>query len=256
MISELAQLRFSVQDTGIGIAPEKRQCIFEKFTQADASTTRRFGGTGLGLAISKQLVELMGGRIGVVSAPGEGSTFSFSLPLRICGDGERVLPPACLAGARVLIVDDNEVNRKVLNEQVSSWRMVCAQCASPAEALATLGEAAAGAPFHLAILDYQMPEMDGLMLARAIRSNPALDSTILVMLTSMGHSESAEQLKEAGIFACLVKPTRHSRLWDVLAEAWAARARQSRSRCALRAGPGQRPSADWSKCKPSRPGSG
>jgi two-component system sensor histidine kinase/response regulator len=224
-----AQLRFSVEDTGIGIAPDKLDRIFEKFTQADASTTRRFGGTGLGLAISKQLTELMGGNMAVTSQPGKGSTFSFTLPFDLPLEPLPVAPPRTfLEGVRVLIVDDNEVNRRVLHEQISSWRMRNGGFASGEEALTKLREArASGDPYQLAILDYQMPGMDGEMLARAIKADPELRATTLVMLTSLGHPDGTDRLKEAGIFACLLKPVRQSRLWDVLAEAWGAHTRQS-----------------------------
>jgi signal transduction histidine kinase/DNA-binding response OmpR family regulator/HPt (histidine-containing phosphotransfer) domain-containing protein len=224
-----AQLRFSIEDTGIGIAADKLERIFEKFTQADASTTRRFGGTGLGLAISKQLIELMGGRIAVTSQPGKGSTFSFTLPFDLPREPLPAAPPRTfLEGVRVLIVDDNEVNRRVLHEQVSSWRMRNGGFASGEEALTKLHEAqVAGDPYHIAILDHQMPGMDGEMLARAIKSDPELRSTTLVMLTSLVSSEGATRLKEAGVFACLLKPVRQSKLWDVLAEAWGAHTRQS-----------------------------
>jgi len=225
---DLTQLRFSVEDTGIGIAEDQLGRLFEKFTQADASTTRRFGGTGLGLAISKQLTELMGGKIGVTSRPEKGSTFWFTLPLGLPEDGTAAPPcRAGLAGVRVLIVDDNDVNRRVLHEQITSWRMRNGGYASGEQALQVLREASsAGDPFHIAVLDYQMPGMDGLMLARAIKADPALQETVLVMLTSLGQPDDVNLLKEAGIFACLVKPVRQSKLWDVLAEAWAAHAKQ------------------------------
>jgi PAS domain S-box-containing protein len=224
-----AHLRFAVEDTGIGIAPDKLDCIFEKFTQADASTTRRFGGTGLGLAISKQLTELMGGDIAVTSQPGKGSTFLFTLPFDLPHEPLPAAPPrTSLEGVRVLIVDDNEVNRRVLHEQVSSWRMRNGGFASGEEALAKLREArAASDPYHIAILDYQMPGMDGEMLARAIKADPELRATLLVMLTSLGRPDNTNRLKEAGVFACLLKPVRQSKLWDVLAEAWGAHTRQS-----------------------------
>ena len=217
-------LKFSVEDTGIGIAEAKQNRMFEKFTQADASTTRRFGGTGLGLAISKQLTDLMGGNIGVTSQPGKGSTFWFTLPLCLPGATPPVAPlRTFLAGVRVLIVDDNAVNRRVLHEQITNWKMHNGGYASGEEALRVLRAAqAAGNSFHIAILDYQMPGMDGVMLARAIKADPALRETVLVMLTSLGQPENVDELKAAGIFACLVKPASPSRLWDVLAEAWAA----------------------------------
>jgi CheY-like chemotaxis protein len=240
-----AQLRFSVEDTGIGIAANKIECIFDKFTQADASTTRRFGGTGLGLAISKQLVELMGGNITVTSQPGKGSKFSFTLPFDLSREPLPVAPPRTfLEGVRVLIVDDNEVNRRVLHEQVSSWRMRNGGFASGEEALTKLREArAAGDPYHIAILDHQMPGMDGEMLARSIKADPELRSTTLVMLTSLGSSDGATRLKEAGIFACLLKPVRQSKLWDALAEAWGAHTRQSPVQLLTRATPAKPPPA-------------
>lgn len=224
-----AQLTFSVEDTGIGVAPDRLDHIFEKFTQADASTTRRFGGTGLGLAISKHLVELMGGTIAVTSQPGKGSTFSFSLPVDLPREPLPVAPPRTfLEGVRVLIVDDNEVNRRVLHEQICSWRMRNGGYASAEEALTKLREArAAGDPYHIAILDYQMPGMDGEMLARAIKADPDLRATLLVMLTSLGRPDDTTRLREAGVFACLLKPVRQSKLWDTLAEAWGAHTRQS-----------------------------
>jgi signal transduction histidine kinase/AmiR/NasT family two-component response regulator/HPt (histidine-containing phosphotransfer) domain-containing protein len=217
-----AELKFSIEDTGIGIAEDKISRLFEKFTQADASTTRRFGGTGLGLAISKQLTELMGGKMGVASWPGKGSTFWFTLPLELPTRSLPVKPVrANLDGVRVLIVDDNEVNRRVLHEQITNWRMRNGGYASGEEALTVLREAqVAGDPYRIAVLDYQMPDMDGEMVARAIKADPALRDTVLVMLTSQGRQDDPTHLKEAGIFACLVKPVRQSKLFDVLAEAW------------------------------------
>ncbi|HWW03556.1 MAG TPA: response regulator [Candidatus Acidoferrum sp.] len=223
-----AVVKFSVEDTGIGIPPEKLRILFEKFTQADSSTTRRFGGTGLGLAISKQLTELMGGKVGVASEPGKGSTFWFTVPFGVANAPSETRSHAGLVGVRVLIVDDNEVNRQVLQGQIANWRMRPGVCASGAEALAALRQAvAAGDPYHLAVLDYQMPEMDGAMLARAAKADVSLRDTMLIILTSLGQPDDASELKQAGIFACLSKPARQSKLWDVLAEAWAARLKQS-----------------------------
>jgi signal transduction histidine kinase/DNA-binding response OmpR family regulator len=231
-----AHLKLSVQDTGIGIPEDKLKHIFEKFTQADASTTRRFGGTGLGLAISKQLVELMGGHFVVASQPGQGSTFWFTLPFSVPDETPTVATHrASLAGVRVLIVDDNEVNRRVLHEQITSWRMRNGGYASGEEALAVLREAhKAGDPYHIAVLDYQMPGMDGEMLARAIKADPVLQETVLVMLTSGGHPNQAKHLKEAGIFACLDKPVRQSKFRDVLAVACGARNTMSATQCLTR----------------------
>jgi two-component system, sensor histidine kinase and response regulator len=221
-------VKFSVEDTGVGIPVDKLPILFDKFTQADSSTTRRFGGTGLGLAISKQLCELMGGQVGVRSELGKGSTFWFTLPFNLSDNIAPTLPRATLDGVRVLIVDDNAVNRRVLQEQITNWRMRPAVCASGAEALLALREAIASKdPYHLAILDYQMPEMDGEMLARAIKADTSLCETVLIMLTSLGQPDDVNQLKQADVFACLVKPARQSRLWDVLAEGSAARLKQS-----------------------------
>ena len=224
----VVRLRFSVTDTGLGISPEVLPQLFNKFTQADSSTTRRFGGTGLGLAISKQLAELMGGGIGVTSKVAEGSQFWFTLPLKLEREPIQIPVRAALDRVRVLIVDDNEVNRCVLQEQVASWHMRPVGCASAEEALERLGEAHRSKdPFAMAILDYQMPEVDGATLAKAIRADPALQQTTLIMLTSLGHPETPDFLQELGLFACLVKPVRQSKLWDVLASACAARSRQT-----------------------------
>jgi signal transduction histidine kinase/response regulator of citrate/malate metabolism/HPt (histidine-containing phosphotransfer) domain-containing protein len=220
------QLRFSIQDTGIGIPRDKLDRLFEKFTQADASTTRRFGGTGLGLAISKQLVELMDGRVGVTSEPGKGSTFSFTLPL--CLPKEETATPAPQRtvpdGVRVLIVDDNEVCCRVLAGQLDDWRVRNGTCLSGEAALRTLREARDAAdPYHIAVLDCRMPGMDGESVARAIKADPALRETVVVMLTCPGQPEDAGRLAEAGVFACLVKPARQARLRDAIADAWLSR---------------------------------
>ncbi len=213
-------LRVEVHDTGIGINAEAQTRIFRAFSQADGSTTRKYGGTGLGLAICEQLVQLMGGQIGVESQPARGSTFWFTATF------ERQLTPApagaapldYFLGLRVLVVDDNATNRRILLHQLRNWQMAPSEAASGAEALAPLrGAAQAGSPFALVILDMQMPEMDGLMLAAAIRADSRLTGSHLLMLTSLGDHLEAEVLRARGIDACLVKPVKQSRLLDALA---------------------------------------
>ncbi|SEK88467.1 response regulator [Nitrosovibrio tenuis] len=220
-----ATLRFSVEDSGIGIAADKLEGLFDKFTQADTSTTRRHGGTGLGLAISKQLVKLMGGTITAKSRIGIGSTFWFTLRLPLQSNRPaEITPRAELAGVRLLIVDDNAVNRLVLQEQVRVWKMRIGSCLSGVEALRTLREAhAAGNPYHIAILDYQMPEMDGETLGQAIKRDPLLRDIELIMLSSMGQeSEVRERLRKIGFAAYLVKPARQSELLSTLTNIWGA----------------------------------
>jgi len=215
------RLRFAVQDTGIGIPADKLEHIFERFTQADASTTRRYGGTGLGLAISKQLVELMGGKIRVASELGAGSTFSFRLVLPVAElPPERAVPT--LAGTRALVVDDRAVNRRVLEEQLAGWRMRAGTAASAAEALEALRRAREEAdPYEIALLDYQLPDRDGLSLAQELRANPAFAGVVLLMLSSVGVRPAED---DAGpVDAWLVKPVRPSVLYNALVDALARR---------------------------------
>jgi CheY-like chemotaxis protein/HPt (histidine-containing phosphotransfer) domain-containing protein len=223
-----SRFTFYVRDTGIGIPDDKLGHIFDKFTQADASTTRRYGGTGLGLAICKQLVGLMGGQIGVTSRVGEGSTFWFTLPLQLDTEAPVVaLPKAELDDARVLIVDDNAVNRRVLEEHLTIWGLRHASFASGEEALTALSDAqAAGDPYQIALVDHQMPGMDGEMLGRAIKADPALQDTVLVMLTSSGQREEAKRMLDLGFAAYLIKPVRPSQLKDVMQSAWGSTGRR------------------------------
>jgi len=218
-----ASLHFAVTDTGIGISPEGQARLFQAFSQADSSTTRKFGGTGLGLAICKRLVELMGGEIGVTSEAGKGSTFWFTAKLAKQTDGAKPVARAApvvhanVEGARALIVDDNATNRKILEYQLRMWKMKPASIASPREALELLrSEAARGQPFALVVLDFQMPEMDGLELARAISSDSKLAGIHMVMLSSMHGRSKPEGFQDAGIEAWLSKPAKQSQLFDTI----------------------------------------
>ena len=217
-------VRLTVRDTGIGIPAEKLGSLFGKFVQVDASTTRRFGGTGLGLAISKSLVELMGGEIIAESTLGEGSTFRCMLPLaEDPSPPPKAAPRPDLSGLRVLIVDDNLVNRRVLSEQLESWGMTHEAVANGAAALAALHAAVdRREPFHIAILDYFMPGMDGEAVAHAIRADAAIRGTMLLMLTSSGRKGDGRRFQEAGFAGYFVKPVRASTLMDALATAWGA----------------------------------
>jgi len=213
-------LRFEVRDTGIGITPEQQAHLFQLFAQADASTTRKYGGTGLGLAICKRLVEMMGGAIGVDSMPGEGSTFWFTIRLELGSVAalERAAPRGDLRGLRVLIVDDNATNRAILHQQVIAWGMRNGSAADGTSALELLHAAAAqGDAYDVAILDMQMPGMNGLELARAIKSAPTLAGTQLLLLTSIGRPCGSVGFQEVGIAACMTKPVRQSDLYDCLA---------------------------------------
>jgi two-component system sensor histidine kinase/response regulator len=217
--AETLGLRFAVQDTGIGLSRGAQARIFEAFTQADGSTTRRYGGTGLGLAISRKLVQLMGGKMGLESSPGLGSTFWFEVRLRRCELTAHswTQPRDHLQGLRVLIVDDNATNREILHHQVKAWGMHDTLAASPAEALSALQQAVqTGAGYDLAILDWHMPQLNGIELARQIRAYPALASLRLLMLTSGGLGYEAAQAAAAGIGGYLLKPVRQAQLYAAL----------------------------------------
>jgi PAS domain S-box-containing protein len=214
-----AVLRFEIRDTGIGIDEAAQSRLFEAFIQADGSTTRKYGGTGLGLAISKKLVALMHGDIRVESKLGEGSKFIFEAEFEKQTTTVRPATRHDLTGLRVLIVDDNATNREILEHHTRAWKMTAASASGGKEALQKLSAAAAaGTPFELAILDMQMPEMDGLMLAGLIKGDPAISATKLVILTSLGNHMETGELKTHCIEACVLKPVKQSRLFDRLAE--------------------------------------
>src|SRR5581483_2877453 len=213
---ELWHLHFSVQDTGIGIHPSRQDRLFKSFSQADASTTRQYGGTGLGLAISKRLVDLMGGKMWVESTPHKGSTFHFILPFQPTEETNRVSlngPHPQLSDLRLLIVDDNPTNRRILTLQTSKWGMIPRSAQSGAEALAWMQK---GETFDIAILDMQMPEMDGLMLAKEIRQVPGALMVPLVLLTSMGVRSDSPAFASVAFASCLTKPIKPAQLHEAL----------------------------------------
>jgi len=205
------QLMFTVSDTGIGVPAEREHVLFKRFSQADSSTTRRYGGTGLGLAICKSLVELMGGEIGMRGREGGGSTFWFRLPLRVAPSATLMLPPSFATPGRVLVVDDLEINRRVLSRQLTSWRIDHECVNGAADAIAALRAAIAkGMPYRLALIDHMMPDVDGLTLGRQITDDRELQHTALVMLSSAGQ-QNAKRFHEAGFFAVMVKPVVRAR---------------------------------------------
>lgn len=213
----LWHLHFSVRDTGIGIPVDRLARLFKSFSQADASTTRQYGGTGLGLAISKRLVELMGGKMWVESVPQKGSTFHFTLPLESTTPPATVLPqeptPFNLARRRVLVVDDSLTNCHILTLQTEKWGMLPRATQEPHQALAWVQ---AGEPFDLAILDMQMPGMDGLMLAAELRKVPAGEALPLVLLTSVGVHTDQPAFAALRLAGCLAKPLKPSQLQQLI----------------------------------------
>jgi PAS domain S-box-containing protein len=219
-------LHVRVSDTGIGIPVEKFHTIFEAFEQADASTTRKFGGTGLGLAICARLVELMGGRIWVESVVGEGSIFHFTAVFQRATAEDRLQPPAnpeLLQGLRVLVVDDNSTNRRILAEMLGSWGMAPVLVASAAEALRELRIQAADNPYRLVITDVNMPELSGFDLVRRAHEDGSLRCGIIVMLTSSDRGEDIQACEELGVETYLIKPIKQSELFNAILQALGAR---------------------------------
>ncbi|HEX4585920.1 MAG TPA: response regulator [Burkholderiaceae bacterium] len=213
-----AQLTFSVTDTGTGIEPSVLPRLFQPFSQADSSTTRKYGGTGLGLAISRQLVEMMGGQLTAGSVPGRGSTFRFSVPLRLATDTATVADAPDLRGVRLLIVEDNPTNREILCQQTQAAGMqVHAEPSGQHGLQAAIAASVAGQPYQLAILDMKMPHMDGLSLAAAIRREPRLAQLPLIMLTSLHSEGESTAARDLGISAYLTKPVRRLDLYRRIA---------------------------------------
>ena len=216
--SAWAELHFTVRDTGIGIPEEKREIIFAAFTQADPSTTRKFGGTGLGLTIVQRLVSMMEGAVSVESELGNGSSFHFTVRLQLPQEELAPWSPACpsaLRGLRVLIVDDNQTNRLILRETLKQWGMTPSSVASGREALEMMKQRGLS-PFRLAVIDEQMPEMDGFMLAKHIRTCTEFSDLPILMLSSASHLGFNEKERESGITAFLTKPAEPSELLNAI----------------------------------------
>jgi len=213
-------LHFMVLDTGIGVPPDKTETIFKSFTQADGSTTRKYGGTGLGLDISRRFVEMMGGRIWVESEVDKGSTFYFTARFGLGSEeskGMACIQEVNLSGVKVLIVDDNATNRLVVREMASSWGLVPVEAVDGNDALATIEKAfKARAPYRLLLLDLQMPDMDGFEVAERVKASPLGADVEIIMLTSVGQKGDARRCKELGISGYLVKPVKQRELLEII----------------------------------------
>jgi len=215
-------LRFTVSDTGIGIPEDKRELIFAPFSQADTSTTRKYGGTGLGLTISTRLVEMMGGKLWVESEEGRGSQFHFTVLLGAANSKDTkigaIAPPEILRGVKVLLVDDNRTNRRILEGMLGRWEMKTTSVEDGEAALRHLSAARdAREPYGLILTDMHMPKMDGFTLIEKIRQRPELATATIMMLTSAGHRGDAARCLELGVAAYLLKPIRQSELREAIA---------------------------------------
>jgi len=221
-------MQFTVADSGIGIPEDKLQVIFDPFSQADSSTTRKYGGTGLGLTISSRLVEMMGGKIWVESEVRQGSQFHFTVNVGIADtraiEVGAVAPPEILRAVKVLVVDDNRTNRRILEGMLGHWQMKSSSAQDGEEALTKLSEAQeAGEPFALILMDMHMPNMDGFELIEKIRQRPGASTATIMMLTSAGHRGDAARCQELGVSAYLLKPIRQSELREAIARVLGAR---------------------------------
>ncbi len=215
-------LHFTVTDSGIGIPPEKLKLIFQPFSQADASTTRKYGGTGLGLTISARLIEIMSGEMWVESKVGIGSQFHFTVLLQTSRkqlETETVVTPGILRDVKVLVVDDNHTNRRILEGMLKLWGMKATCVESGEKALVQLSSAwEAGDPYGLLLTDMHMPEMDGFTLIERIRQRPELCTATVMMLTSAGHRGDGARSRELGVAAYLLKPIRQADLRAAIAQ--------------------------------------
>ena len=216
----LNEIQISVKDTGIGIEAEKVDKIFQKFTQADSSTTRIYGGTGLGLSISKHIVEMMGGHMQVESVYGEGSNFICYIPMQLDPNAKRIsYETSGIIGKRALIIDDIAINRDLLSEHLEAWNMQSSAVKDGVEALVEIKKAAdENNPYDIILLDYLMPGMNGYELASIVSKNQNIPHTPILMLSSCDQPVSSEELKQIGISSYLVKPVREQRLFDVVAK--------------------------------------
>jgi CheY-like chemotaxis protein len=229
------KLKFSVRDTGIGMTPDQAANLFQPFTQADASTTRKYGGTGLGLTISKRLAEMMGGEIWVESEPGRGSTFNFTAEFGL-GKGKakkHFKPSSDLRGMKVLVVDDNDTSRGIFQEMLESFSFEVVLAASAQEGLAELENAPASQPFELVIMDWQMPGMDGIEASRRIKHHRGLSKTpAIIMVTAYGREEVMQQAKDIGLEGFLLKPINASMLFDAIMQIFGEAVHEVASRVA------------------------
>ena len=218
--SNRVMLRFSVRDSGIGMSQEQIDKLFHSFTQADISTTRKYGGTGLGLVISKRLIEMMGGKIRVESEPGKGSVFSFTAGFGLQPEvkEKKYIMPDKMSGLRVLICDDNSIARQVLNDICSSFSFETTKTASGREALSALKKAGSDSPYDLVLMDWRMPEMDGIETTRRIKEDPKLSNIPVLLVTGYGREEIKLHAKNAGVEGFLPKPINLSLLYDTIME--------------------------------------